>query len=134
VLEPRVFEDDRGCFFESFNQSDFCRTIGEEVRFVQDNHSHSKKGALRGLHYQVKHAQGKLLRVGAGSVFDVVVDMRRSSPNFGKWLGVELSAQNKRQLWVPAGFAHGILVLSEHAESLYKTTDYYYPGHERCLL
>jgi dTDP-4-dehydrorhamnose 3,5-epimerase len=134
ILEPKVFGDDRGFFFESFNQRDFQKVTGLDVTFVQDNHSRSSQGVLRGLHYQIQHPQGKLVRVTHGSVFDVAVDMRRSSPNFGKWIGVELSAENKRQLWVPAGFAHGFLVTSESAEFLYKTTDYWYPEHERSLL
>ena len=133
VLEPTVFGDARGFFFESFNQREFERTTGLAVAFVQDNHSRSARGVLRGLHYQVQHAQGKLVRVTAGSVFDVAVDLRRSSPNFGRWTGVELSAENKRQLWVPPGFAHGFLVTSESAEFLYKTTDYWHPEHERSL-
>ncbi len=134
ILEPKVFGDDRGFFFESFNQRDFQKVTGLDVTFVQDNHSRSSQGVLRGLHYQIQHPQGKLVRVTHGAVFDVAVDMRRSSPNFGKWIGVELSAENKRQLWVPAGFAHGFLVTSESAEFLYKTTDYWFPEHERSLL
>ncbi len=134
ILEPKVFGDDRGFFFESFNQRDFEAATGVTLGFVQDNHSRSAQGVLRGLHYQISHAQGKLVRVTQGAVYDVAVDMRRSSPHFGKWAGVELSAQNKRQLWVPPGFAHGFLVLSETAEFLYKTTDYYHPEHERSLL
>lgn len=134
VLEPSVFGDHRGFFFESFNQRSFENAIGSKLSFVQDNHSKSSKGVLRGLHYQIQHAQGKLVRVTAGAVFDVAVDLRRSSGNFGKWVGVELSAQNKRQLWIPPGFAHGFLVLSNSAEFLYKTTDYWYPNHERTLL
>lgn len=134
ILEPKVFGDDRGFFFESFNQRDFQQATGLNVNFVQDNHSKSSQGVLRGLHYQIQHPQGKLVRVTQGSVFDVAVDMRRSSPNFGKWMGVELSADNKRQLWVPPGFAHGFVVTSETAEFLYKTTDYWYPEHERSLL
>jgi dTDP-4-dehydrorhamnose 3,5-epimerase len=134
ILVPKVFGDDRGFFFESFNQRDFQQAIGMDINFVQDNHSKSSQGVLRGLHYQIQHPQGKLVRVTQGVVFDVVVDLRRSSTNFGKWVGVELSADNKRQLWVPPGFAHGFVVTSETAEFLYKTTDYWYPGHERSLL
>lgn len=134
ILEPKVFGDDRGFFFESFNQRNFQHVTGLDVNFVQDNHSKSSQGVLRGLHYQIQHPQGKLVRVTQGSVFDVAVDMRRSSPNFGKWMGVELSADNKRQLWVPPGFAHGFVVTSESAEFLYKTTDYWYPEYERSLL
>jgi dTDP-4-dehydrorhamnose 3,5-epimerase len=134
VLEPKVFGDERGFFFESFNQRDFAASTGINTPFVQDNHSKSVQGVLRGLHYQIQHAQGKLVRVVQGSVFDVTVDMRRSSPTFGQWAGVELSADNKRQLWVPPGFAHGFLVLSASAEFLYKTTDYWHPEHERSLL
>ena len=134
ILEPKVFGDDRGFFFESYNQRDFQQATGLNVDFVQDNHSKSSQGVLRGLHYQIQHPQGKLVRVTQGAVFDVAVDMRRSSPNFGKWVGVELSADNKRQLWVPPGFAHGFVVISESAEFLYKTTDYWYPEHERSLL
>jgi dTDP-4-dehydrorhamnose 3,5-epimerase len=134
LIEPKVFADSRGFFFESFNASEFADAIGEHVEFVQDNHSLSSKGVLRGLHYQVQHAQGKLVRVIAGEVFDVAVDLRVESPDFGKWAGVRLSAENKRQLWIPKGFAHGFVVLSETAEFLYKTTDYWAPEHERCLL
>jgi dTDP-4-dehydrorhamnose 3,5-epimerase len=134
ILEPKFFGDDRGFFFESFNQRDFQQATGLDVNFVQDNHSKSSQGVLRGLHYQIQNPQGKLVRVTQGAVFDVVVDLRRSSPYFGKWVGVELSADNKRQLWVPPGFAHGFLVTSESAEFLYKTTDYWYPKHERSLL
>ena len=134
ILEPKVFGDDRGFFFESFNQRDFQQITGLDVEFVQDNHSKSSKGVLRGLHYQIQHPQGKLVRVTQGVVFDVAVDLRRSSPSFGKWVGVELSAENKKQLWVPPGFAHGFAVISESAEFLYKTTDYWYPEHERSLL
>jgi dTDP-4-dehydrorhamnose 3,5-epimerase len=133
ILEPKVFGDDRGFFFESFNARDFAQITGLDVQFVQDNHSRSAKNVLRGLHYQIQHPQGKLVRVTQGAVFDVAVDMRRNSPNFGKWSGVELSADNKRQLWVPPGFAHGFVVLSETAEFLYKTTDYWYPEFERSL-
>jgi len=134
LLEPNVLESETGFFFESFNQRDFTTATGLDVKFVQDNHSLSGKNVLRGLHYQIRHSQGKLVRVTSGSVFDVSVDLRRSSPNFGKWVGVELSAHNKRQLWIPPGFAHGFLVISESAEFLYKTTDYWYPEHERSLL
>ena len=134
LLEPRVFGDDRGFFFESFNQAKFEAAIGRSVHFVQDNHSRSARNVLRGLHYQVRQPQGKLVRVVAGEVFDVAVDLRKSSPTFGQWVGETLSAENKRQLWVPEGFAHGFVVLSESAEFLYKTTDYYAPEHERCLL
>jgi dTDP-4-dehydrorhamnose 3,5-epimerase len=134
ILESKVFGDDRGFFFESFNQRDFRQATNLDVHFVQDNHSKSSQGVLRGLHYQIQHPQGKLVRVTQGVVFDVAVDLRRSSANFGKWVGVELSADNKRQLWVPPGFAHGFLVISESAEFLYKTTDYWYPEHERSLL
>ncbi len=134
LLEPNVFGDDRGFFFESFNQRDFHQATGLAVSFVQDNHSKSSLGVLRGLHYQIQHPQGKLVRVAQGAVFDVAVDMRRSSPTFGKWVGVELSADNKRQLWIPPGFAHGFVVTSESAEFLYKTTDYWHPEHERSLL
>jgi dTDP-4-dehydrorhamnose 3,5-epimerase len=134
VLEPKVFGDARGFFFESFNARDFAQVMGLDVAFVQDNHSKSAKGVLRGLHYQVQHAQGKLVRVTQGAVFDVAVDIRKGSPTFGKWFGLELSAENKKQLWIPAGLAHGFLVTSERAEFLYKTTDYYYPEFERSLL
>ena len=134
ILEPKVFGDDRGFFFESFNQKDFQQATGLDVHFVQDNHSKSSQGVLRGLHYQIQHPQGKLVRVTQGAVFDVAVDLRRSSSNFGKWVGVDLSADNKRQLWLPPGFAHGFVVTSESAEFLYKTTDYWYPEHERSLI
>jgi dTDP-4-dehydrorhamnose 3,5-epimerase len=134
LLEPRVFGDARGFFFESFNQRQFEAAIGRPVRFVQDNHSKSAKNVLRGLHYQIQQPQGKLVRVVQGAVFDVAVDIRQSSPTFGQWVGEILSADNKRQLWVPAGFAHGFVVLSDTAEFLYKTTDYYAPEHERCIL
>lgn len=135
IIEPRVFGDDRGFFFESFNERRFLEAIGGEdsVRFVQDNHSKSARNVLRGLHYQIRQPQGKLVRVVAGEVFDVAVDLRRSSPTFGKWVGAVLSADNKRQLWIPAGFAHGFVVTSESAEFLYKTTDYWAPEHERCI-
>jgi dTDP-4-dehydrorhamnose 3,5-epimerase len=134
LLEPNVLESETGLFFESFNQQEFTTKTGLDVKFVQDNHSRSEKNVLRGLHYQIRHSQGKLVRVISGSVFDVSVDLRRSSPNFGKWVGVELSADNKRQLWITPGFAHGFVVTSESAEFLYKTTDYWYPEHERSLL
>lgn len=133
ILEPQVFGDERGFFYESFNARRFAEATGVNREFVQDNHSRSARGVLRGLHYQLQQAQGKLVRVSAGEVYDVAVDVRRSSPNFGKWVGVHLTAENKRQLWVPEGFAHGFLVLSEYAEFLYKTTDYYAPAHERCI-
>ncbi len=133
VLEPRVFGDARGFFFESFNQRVFAEATGVTLPFVQDNHSLSQKGVLRGLHYQVKQPQGKLVRVVQGEVFDVAVDIRPNSPSYGKWVGQHLSAQNKRQMWVPPGLAHGFLVLSDVAEFLYKTTDYYAPEHERCI-
>ncbi len=133
-LEPKVFGDARGFFFESFNARDFAQVTGLNVDFVQDNHSKSARGVLRGLHYQIQHAQGKLVRVTQGEVFDVAVDLRRGSPSFGYWVGERLSADNKRQLWVPPGFAHGFVVLSESAEFLYKTTDYWFPEHERSLL
>lgn len=134
IIEPKVFGDDRGFFLESYNQNAFCQAIGREVNFVQDNHSRSVKGVLRGLHYQIKQPQGKLVRCVVGEVFDVAVDIRRSSPTFGQWVGVTLSAENKRQLWVPEGFAHGFVVVSDHAEFLYKTTDYYAPQHERSIV
>ena len=133
IIEPRVFGDDRGFFYESFNAQQFAELTGISCAFVQDNHSRSARGVLRGLHYQVQQAQGKLVRVCTGEVFDVAVDIRRSSPTFGCWTGTLLSAENKRQLWIPAGFAHGFVVLSEFAEFLYKTTDYYAPQHERCI-
>lgn len=134
ILEPRVFGDERGFFFESYNRRAFREATGLDPDFVQDNHSRSARGVLRGLHYQVKRAQGKLVRVVAGEVWDAVVDLRRSSPTFGKWMGVTLSAANRRMLWVPEGFAHGFVVTSDTAEFLYKTTDYYAPEHERSLL
>jgi len=134
LIEPKVFGDARGFFFESWNEAGFSAAVGEPVRFVQDNHSRSAKGVLRGLHYQIEQAQGKLVRVAAGEVFDVVVDLRRSSPTFGKSVGLTLSEENKRMLWVPPGFAHGFLVTSQSADFLYKTTDYYAPQHERSLL
>jgi dTDP-4-dehydrorhamnose 3,5-epimerase len=132
VLEPKVFGDERGFFLESFNQQSFDAAVGQEVRFVQDNHSRSARGVLRGLHYQLPpHAQGKLVRVTQGAVFDVAVDLRRSSPSFGRWVGVELSGQNHKQLWLPPGLAHGFLVTSDSADFLYKTTGYYAPEAER---
>ncbi|WP_374357575.1 dTDP-4-dehydrorhamnose 3,5-epimerase [Chitinimonas sp.] len=133
ILEPKVFGDDRGFFYESFNERTFRELTGFDGQFVQDNHSKSAKGVLRGLHYQIQHAQGKLVRCTAGEVLDVVVDIRKSSPTFGQWVSVRLSAENKRQFWVPAGFAHGFVVLSDSAEFLYKTTDYWAPEHERCI-
>ncbi|MGL1933102.1 MAG: dTDP-4-dehydrorhamnose 3,5-epimerase [Desulfotalea sp.] len=134
LIEPKVFGDERGFFFESFNQRDFNKAIGREVNFVQDNHSRSTKSILRGLHYQIKQPQGKLVRVVSGEVFDVAVDLRKSSATFGQWVGEVLSEENKKQIWVPEGFAHGFLVLSDTAEFLYKTTDYYAPEFERSLL
>ncbi len=133
LIEPKVFGDDRGFFYESYNQYQFEEAVGRKVTFVQDNHSRSAKGVLRGLHYQIQQPQGKLVRVVEGEVFDVAVDLRKSSPTFGHWIGEILSAENKKQLWIPEGFAHGFLVLSETADFLYKTTDYYAPEHERCL-
>jgi dTDP-4-dehydrorhamnose 3,5-epimerase len=134
VLEPKVFGDARGFFFESFNAHDFEQATGLKRSFVQDNHSKSNQGVLRGLHYQTEHAQGKLVRVTQGAVFDVAVDIRKGSSTFGQWFGLELSAENKKQLWIPEGLAHGFLVTSESAEFLYKTTDYYHPEFERSLL
>ncbi|EFA2316975.1 dTDP-4-dehydrorhamnose 3,5-epimerase [Escherichia coli] len=135
IFEPKVFGDGRGFFFESFNQKVFEEAVGRKVEFVQDNHSKSSKGVLRGLHYQLEpYAQGKLVRCVVGEVFDVAVDIRKSSPTFGKWVGVNLSAENKRQLWIPEGFAHGFLVLSETAEFLYKTTNYYHPESDRGII
>lgn len=135
LLEPAVFGDARGFFFESFNQRDFAQATGlHGLHFVQDNHSRSVRGVLRGLHYQIQHPQGKLVRVVQGEVFDVAVDMRRNSPHFGQWVGCTLSADNKHQLWIPPGFAHGFLVTSASAEFVYKTTDYWHPEHERSLL
>ena len=133
VIEPRVFGDARGFFYESFNQKAFIEATGLTLNFVQDNHSRSAKGVLRGLHYQIKQPQGKLVRVVRGAVFDVAVDIRKRSPTFGKWVGMELSEENCKQIWIPAGFAHGFVVTSDSAEFLYKTTDYYAPEHERCL-
>jgi dTDP-4-dehydrorhamnose 3,5-epimerase len=134
ILEPRVFGDDRGFFFESFNRKVFREATGIDAEFVQDNHSRSEKNVLRGLHYQVApRTQGKLVRVVHGAVFDVAVDIRKDSPTFGRWVGETLSAENKKQVWIPAGFAHGFLTLTDYAEFLYKTTDYYSPDHERCI-
>jgi len=133
VIEPNVFGDDRGFFFESYNEKTFEALTGIKIAFVQDNHSRSAKHVLRGLHYQIKQPQGKLVRVVAGEVFDVAVDIRRASATFGKWVGERLSADNKKQMWVPPGLAHGFLVLSDVADFLYKTTDYYAPEHERCI-
>jgi len=134
IIEPRVFGDDRGFFFESFNLRAFQEKTGLSPTFVQDNHSRSAKNVLRGLHYQIRQPQGKLVRVIAGEVFDVAVDIRKSSPTFGKWAGIMITAENKRQMWIPPGFAHGFLVLSDSAEFLYKATDYYAPEHERSIL
>jgi dTDP-4-dehydrorhamnose 3,5-epimerase len=133
LLEPKLFGDDRGFFMESFNARDFALATGVDAAFVQDNHSRSERGVVRGLHFQVRQPQGKLVRVVSGSVFDVAVDVRRSSPTFGRWFGAELSATNHRQLWIPEGFAHGFVVTSETADFLYKTTDYWAPEHERCI-
>lgn len=133
IIEPRVFRDDRGYFFESFNHRAFAEAIGKNATFVQDNHSYSTKNVLRGLHYQIRQPQGKLIRVIAGIVFDVAVDLRKSSPTFGRWVGGILSAENRKQIWIPEGFAHGFVVLSDQAEVLYKTTDYWSPEHERCI-
>jgi dTDP-4-dehydrorhamnose 3,5-epimerase len=134
ILEPEVFGDERGFFFESYNERVFEELTGLRPRFVQDNHSRSARGVLRGLHYQIRQTQGKLVRVAAGEVFDVAVDLRRTSPTFGKWTGTTLTASNKRLLWVPEGFAHGFLVLSDSADFLYKATDFYAPRHERCVI
>lgn len=134
LIEPKVFGDDRGFFFESFNQKNFSDKTGVNLDFVQDNHSRSVKGVLRGLHYQIEQTQGKLLRTVVGEIFDVAADIRKNSPTFGKWVGYMLTAENKRQLWIPPGFAHGFLVVSEVAEVLYKATDYYAPQHERSIL
>ena len=134
IIEPKVFGDDRGFFYESFNQRRFQELCGSAANFVQDNHSKSARNVLRGLHYQILQPQGKLVRVVAGEVFDVAVDIRKSSPTFGQWVGVTLSAENKRQLWIPEGFAHGFVVTSDSAEFLYKTTDYWAPEHERSIL
>ena len=133
VIEPRVFGDGRGFFYESFNAREFKELNGLEPNFVQDNHSRSAKGVLRGLHYQIRQPQGKLVRVVAGAVFDVAVDIRKNSPTFGRWAGQTLSTENRKQMWIPIGFAHGFLVLSDYAEFLYKTTDYWAPEHERCI-
>jgi len=133
IIEPKVFGDERGFFFESFNRRKFAELTGRDADFVQDNHSRSAKNVLRGLHYQIQHPQGKLVRVVQGAVLDVAVDIRRGSPTFGRHVAMELSADNKRMLWIPEGFAHGFAVLSDAAEFLYKTTDYWYPEHERCL-
>lgn len=133
IIEPRIFGDERGWFTESYNAQDFSVATGLDVQFVQDNHSFSRQSTLRGMHYQLEHTQGKLVRVISGAVFDVAVDLRKSSPTFGKWVAVELSAENKKQLWIPPSFAHGFLVLSPTAEFLYKTTDYYHPQSEVCL-
>ncbi len=133
LIEPKVFGDARGFFFESFNQKAFDEATGTRHSFVQDNHSRSSRGVLRGLHYQIRQPQGKLVRVARGAVWDVAVDIRRSSPTFGQWVGAELNEDNQRQLWVPPGFAHGFAVLSDSADFLYKTTDYYAPEHERCI-
>jgi len=133
IIEPKVFGDARGFFYESFNARVFAEQTGVSAAFVQDNHSRSQKGVLRGLHYQIENAQGKLVRVAAGEVLDVAVDLRRHSPHFGRWTSVRLSAENHRQLWVPPGFGHGFVVLSDYAEFLYKTTDYYNPAAERCV-
>jgi dTDP-4-dehydrorhamnose 3,5-epimerase len=133
IFEPKVFGDERGFFFESFNQKAFLEAAGLDLHFVQDNHSKSAKNVLRGLHYQIEQSQGKLVRVIQGEVFDVAVDMRASSPTFGQWVGTHLSAENKLQMWIPPGFAHGFLVLSDTAEFLYKTTDFYAPQHECCV-
>jgi len=134
ILEPKVFGDDRGFFFESFNERAFAENTSVSARFVQDNHSRSARDVLRGLHYQIRQPQGKLVRVTAGEIYDVVVDIRRSSPTFGKWTAAVLSAANRKMCWVPPGFAHGFLVVSDHAEVLYKTTDYWAPQHERCII
>lgn len=133
ILKPEVFGDARGFFLESFNQNAFDDAIGCHMNFVQDNHSHSRYGVLRGLHYQIQQPQGKLVRVVRGAVFDVAVDLRRASATFGKWVGIELSADHQQQLWIPPGFGHGFVVISEYADFLYKTTDYYAPEHERCI-
>lgn len=134
IIEPQIFGDERGFFFESYNETAFLEKAGISKRFVQDNHSRSAKNVLRGLHYQIKQPQGKLVRVVQGSVFDVAVDLRKSSKTFGQWVGARLSAENKQQLWIPPGFAHGFVVLSEYADFLYKTTDFYAPQHERCII
>lgn len=133
LIEPKIFGDERGFFFESFNERQFSAAVGKAVTFTQDNHSKSARGVLRGLHYQTQQAQGKLVRVIAGEVFDVAVDIRKSSPTFGHWVGAVLSAENKKQMWIPEGFAHGFVVTSDSAEFLYKTTDYWAPEYERCI-
>lgn len=133
LIEPQIFQDDRGCFFESFNQKQFAEAIGKNVNFVQDNQSTSKQGVIRGLHYQLERPQGKLVRVVSGQIYDVVVDLRRRSPTYGQWLGFELSADNRRQLWIPEGFAHGFLTLSRTADVCYKTSDYWSPQSEKCI-
>ncbi len=133
IIEPIIYNDNRGFFFESFNQKQFNEIIGQNIQFVQDNHSHSARGVLRGLHYQIEQPQGKLVRVVRGAVFDVAVDIRRSSPTFGQWVGIELNENNHHQLWIPIGFAHGFVVLSDSADFLYKTSDYYAPEFERCI-
>jgi dTDP-4-dehydrorhamnose 3,5-epimerase len=133
LVEPRIFGDARGFFYESFNRRKFAELTGHDIDFVQDNHSRSAQNVLRGLHYQIQHPQGKLVRVVQGAVLDIAVDIRKSSPTFGKYVALELSAENKLMLWIPEGFAHGFIVLSEHAEFVYKTTDYWFPEHERCL-
>jgi len=133
IIEPKVFGDERGFFFESFNRRRFAELTGQDIDFVQDNHSRSAKGVLRGLHYQIQHPQGKLVRVTSGTVLDVAVDIRPDSPTFGRHVAIELSAENKRMFWIPEGFAHGFVVLSDSAEFLYKTTDYWYPEYERCI-
>jgi len=134
LIEPKVFADERGFFFESFNERAFAQATGVAAKFVQDNHSHSVRNTLRGLHYQINQPQGKLVRAAAGEIFDVVVDLRRSSPTFGRWVGEQMSAENKKMVWIPPGLAHGFIVLSESADFLYKTTDYWAPQHERTLL
>lgn len=134
LIEPQLFGDDRGFFLESWNARAFGAIVGTDVQFVQDNHSRSRRGVLRGLHYQIRQTQGKLIRVAKGAIFDVAVDLRKSSPTFGRWAGAELSEENHRQMWIPAGFAHGFLVLSESADVLYKASDYYAPEHERYLI
>jgi dTDP-4-dehydrorhamnose 3,5-epimerase len=134
IFEPRVFADERGFFLESWNAREFDNAVGAKAQFVQDNHSRSRRGVLRGLHYQIKQPQGKLVRVARGRVFDAAVDLRKSSSTFGRWVGAELSEDNHRQVWIPFGFAHGFLVLSESADLIYKATDYYAPEHERCLI
>jgi dTDP-4-dehydrorhamnose 3,5-epimerase len=134
IIEPKVFGDERGFFFESYNERKFAELTGIKTEFVQDNHSRSAKNVLRGLHYQIKQSQGKLVRVVAGEVFDVALDIRKSSPTFGQWTGFTLSAENRRMAWIPPGFAHGFVVLSDYAEFLYKTTDYWSPEHERCII